>query len=82
MAARLKTGAGAGQYKRRAWSSETPFAVLKTVMNFRQFLLRGLKKADLELRWMATAYNLVKILRFKASAALKTVLEADPVATC
>lgn len=42
-------------------------------MNFRQFLLRGLKKADLELRWMATAYHLVKILRFKASAALKTV---------
>jgi hypothetical protein len=67
MAARMGSPAGKEQYKKRAWSSETPFAVLKTTMNFRGFLLRGLKKVTTELRWAATAYNIVKIVRFKAS---------------
>jgi transposase len=76
MAARMSTEEGAEQYKRRAWAAETPFGVFKTTMNFRQFLLRGLKKAAMELRWMATAYNLVKLIRFKAAAALKTATAA------
>ena len=64
----MKTDEGRKQYKRRAWSAETPFAVLKSTMNFRRFPLRGLAKAGLELQWTALAYNLRKIMRFKRTA--------------
>jgi transposase len=68
-AARLNTETGRAQYRRRSPVAETPFAVLKTTMNFRQFLLRGLAKVKQELCWAATAYNLVKLMRFKAALA-------------
>jgi transposase len=68
-AARLGSKAGRRQYQRRSWAAETPFAVLKTTMNFRQFLLRGLTKVKQELCWAATAYNLMKLVRFKAARA-------------
>ncbi len=45
MAARMKTAEGRKQYKRRASSAETPFAVMKSTMNFHRFLLRGLAKS-------------------------------------
>jgi transposase len=67
--ARLNTPEGRAQYRRRSWVAETPFAVLKTTMNFRQFLLRGLIKVRQELRWAVTAYNLMKLMRFKAAQA-------------
>jgi hypothetical protein len=70
MKQRMESDAGKAQYKKRAWSAETPFAVLKAVMNFRRFLLRGLKKAGQELRWAAIAYNLKKLIAFKAAAAM------------
>ena len=70
MACRMKSQEGRAQYKRRAHVAETPFAVFKTVMNFRQFLLRGLKKVNIEQRWICTAYNLMKLIRFKAARTL------------
>jgi transposase len=72
-AARMKTEEGRAQYKRRAHGAETPFANLKSKMNFRQFLLRGLEKVEIELRWAAAAYNVIKIMRFKAAQAAKTL---------
>ena len=42
---------------------ETPFAFIKSWMNFRQFLLRGLAKVNTEWRWACTAYNLRKLVR-------------------
>jgi transposase len=68
-AARLNTPEGRAKYRRRASVAETPFAVLKTTMNFRQFLLRGLVKVRQELCWAVTAYNLMKLMRFKATPA-------------
>lgn len=68
-AARLNSDEGRQQYQRRSWAAETPFAVLKTTMNFRQLLLRGLEKVKQELTWAATAFNLVKLVRFKALSA-------------
>jgi len=65
MKARMAGESGRRQYNRRAWSSETPFAVFKTAMNFGRFLLRGIEKVTQELRWEATAYNLMKIVRFR-----------------
>ena len=65
MAQRLGSEPGQTQYKRRAHAAETPFAVFKTVMNFRQFLLRGLEKVNLEQRWISLAYNLMKLVRHR-----------------
>jgi len=79
MACRMKSPQGRVQYKRRSHVAETPFAVFKTVMNFRQFLLRGLKKVNIEQRWICTAYNLMKLMRFKAAQILATtILAAAP----
>jgi hypothetical protein len=74
--ARMSTEAGQATYGRRNWLCETPFGLIKTVMNFRQFLLRGLKKVKTEWLWACTAYNLRKLvsdvqrLRGKVVAAL------------
>jgi Transposase DDE domain len=57
------------RYKRRSHVAETPFAVLKARMNLRQFLLRGLPKVEMELRWAGIAYNLMKLVNFKARTA-------------
>ena len=63
MAARMDTEAGRAAYRRRGPVSETPFAVLKSVMNLRQYLLRGLEKVKIETDWAVTALNLVKLTR-------------------
>jgi transposase len=77
MASRIKSEEGRAQYKRRSHAAETPFAVFKTVMNFRQFLLRGLKKVNMEQRWIAIAYNLQKLARFKATQ-IQAAMAAAP----
>lgn len=68
MAKRMESEPGKASYKRRSHAAETPFAVFKTVMNFRQFLLRGLKKVNIEQMWISVAYNLMKLRRHCASA--------------
>jgi transposase len=78
MAQRMKSEEGKAQYKRRAHAAETPFAVFKTVMNFRQFLLRGLEKVNIEQRWISIAYNLKKLMRYKA-AQIQTAMNGSPV---
>jgi transposase len=76
LAAKMKTDEGKAQYKRRAHVAETPNAVLKTRMSLRQFLLRGLKKVEMELRWAAIAYNVVKLVNFKAGTTASAPLAA------
>ena len=70
VASRMSSEQGRAQYNRRYHVAETPFAVFKTVMNFRQFLLRGLKKVAMEQRWISIAYNLMKLMRFKGARIL------------
>ena len=70
MAARMKSEEGRAQYRRRSHAAETPLAVFKTVMNFRQLLVRGLRKVNLEQSWISIAYNLMKLVRFKAARLL------------
>ena len=62
----MDTEAGRAAYRRRGPVSETPFAVLKSVMNLRQYLLRGLEKVKIETDWAVTALNLVKLTRLTA----------------
>jgi transposase len=72
MAGRMKGEEGKAQYQRRAHAAETPFAVFKTVMNFRQFLLRGLEKVNMEQRWICIAYNLRKLMAYKLAQRLES----------
>lgn len=62
-AARMKTYAGRELYNQRPRIAETPFAILKSIMGLRRFLLRGLEKVKTEWRWACTAFNLGKLLR-------------------
>lgn len=50
-------------YNQRPRIAETPFGILKSIMGFRQFLLRGLEKVKTEWLWAATAFNLMKLSR-------------------
>jgi len=81
MAQRMASEAGKAQYKRRSHAAETPFADLKAKMGLRQFLLRGLAKVEQELRWAATAYNLMKLVRRKAADAAAAAMAAATAAT-
>lgn len=63
-AARMATASARQHYRLRGQIAETPFAILKSVMGLRQFLLRGLEKVKTEWRWAATAFNLGKLMRY------------------
>ncbi len=54
---RLKTSAGKALYKLRQQTVEPVFGIIKSVLGFRQFLLRGLAKASLEWELVCLAYN-------------------------
>ena len=48
MAFRLKTQAGRTVYKKRKETVEPVFGIIKTILGFRGFLLRGLDKVSIE----------------------------------
>jgi len=58
---RLKTAAGRAKYKLRQQTVEPVFGIIKSVMGFRQFLLRGVEKVGLEWKWVCLAYNLKRL---------------------
>ena len=62
-AARMSTPAARELYRQRPRIAETPFAILKSIMGLRQFLLRGLEKVQTEWLWAVTAFNLMKLVR-------------------
>ncbi len=49
---RLKTAAGRAKYKLRQQTVEPVFGIIKSVLGFRQFLLRGREKVALEWQWV------------------------------
>lgn len=63
VASRMSTASSRELYNQRPHIAETPFAILKSVMGLRQFLLRGLEKVKTEWCWATTAFNLVKLVR-------------------
>lgn len=71
MTHRLKTKAGAACYAVRKQTVEPVFGVIKSVMGFRQFSLRGLKKVSGEWALVCLAWNLKRmaILRLKTEKA-------------
>lgn len=58
MAYRLETLAGKAFYGRRKGTAEPIFGIIKHVLGFRQFLMRGLEKAAGEFTLVASALNI------------------------
>lgn len=61
MVYRLKTKAGQAIYKKRKETVEPVFGIIKTVLKFQQFMLRGLEKVAVEWDLITTAYNLKRL---------------------
>ena len=61
MAHRLKTKAGRAAYALRKQTVEPVFGIIKSVMGFRQFLLRGLEKVTGEWSLVCLAWNIKRM---------------------
>lgn len=61
MAHRLKTKAGRAAYALRKQTVEPVFGIIKSVLGFRQFLLRGLDQVTGEWRLVCLAWNLKRM---------------------
>ena len=63
MAHKLRTAAGRAIYRRRKCTVEPVFGIIKEVLGFRQFSLRGLPQAAGEWCLVCLAYNLTRLHR-------------------
>ena len=61
MSHRLRTKEGKAIYKKRKETVEPVFGIIKSVMGFRQFYLRGLDKVNLEWNLVTLAYNFKRL---------------------
>jgi transposase len=69
MAHRLKTAAGRTLYRLRKQTVEPVFGIIKEVLGFRRFSLRGHAKVSLEWTLVCVSYNLKRLFTLKTSAA-------------
>src|SRR5271157_3463669 len=60
---RLQTAAGKAKYKLRQQTVEPVFGIIKSVLGFRQFFLRGKEKVGLEWKLVCLAYNFKRLHR-------------------
>jgi transposase len=58
---RLQTSVGKAKYKLRQQTVEPVFGIIKSIMGFRRFLLRGKEKVGLEWKLVCVAYNLKRL---------------------
>jgi transposase len=70
---RLQTTAGRNLYKLRQQTVEPVFGIIKSVLGFRQFRLRGREKVALEWTLVCLAYNLKRLHRLGAGLKLAVV---------
>ena len=66
MAHRLKTREGRSLYALRKQTPEPVFGIIKSVMGFRQFLLRGLEKANGEWNLVTMSWNIRRMFTLQA----------------
>jgi hypothetical protein len=64
--------------KHRRETAEHPFGTMKWLMAHPRFLLRGLKKAKVELALGVLCYNLKRVINILGVAALLQALEPSP----
>jgi transposase len=69
MAHRMKTQTGKTLYKLRKQTVEPVFGIIKEVLGFRRFLLRGREKVSLEWLLVCVSYNLKRMFTLKKLAA-------------
>ena len=69
MADKLKTEEGKARYRKRACTVEPVLGIIKSVLGFRQFLLRGLGKVCGEWNLVCLAYNLKRLHRLRQAVA-------------
>jgi transposase len=69
MAHRLKTALGQALYRLRKQTVEPVFGIIKEVMGFRRFKLRGWAKVSLEWTLVCVSYNLKRLFTLKNLAA-------------
>ena len=65
MQEKLRSEAGKQIYRRRKSTVEPVFGIIKEVLGFRQFLLRGMQKVSLEWDLVCTAYNVKRLWALK-----------------
>lgn len=63
MKAKLATDEGRAKYRLRQQTVEPVFGIVKHVMGFRQFLLRGIGKVNCEWQLVCLAYNIKRLHR-------------------
>jgi hypothetical protein len=61
MAARMREEDAKRLYRKRKQTVEPVFGIVKHAMGFRQFLLRGIEKVELEWQLVLCAYNLKRL---------------------
>ena len=66
---RLRTKAGRALYALRKQTVEPVFGIIKAVMGFRRFMLRGRAKVSLEWTLVCVSYNLKRMFTLKNLAA-------------
>ena len=75
---RLKTLVGKAIYAKRKSTVEPVFGIIKAVMGFRRFLLRGMRKVALEWSLVTLAYNFRRLARLTAVAATRSASGLAP----
>jgi len=65
---RVSTREGKAKYKLRQQTVEPVFGIIKEVMGFRRFSLRGMVKVGLEWTLVCLAYNLRRLHRMELAA--------------
>jgi transposase len=74
MARKLKTRRGKEIYKKRKETVEPVFGIIKSVMGFRQFMLRGIEKVNTEWALVRVAYNFKRLHRLLGGKSLTECL--------
>jgi len=74
MARKLQTKKGKEVYKKRKETVEPVFGIIKSVMGFRQFMLRGIDKVNTEWSLVRVAYNFKRLHRLMAGVRLSECL--------
>jgi hypothetical protein len=69
MAHRVATRSGRARYRLRQQTVEPAFGIIKGVLGFRRFSLRGLEKASLEWTLVSLAYNFKRLFNLGARLA-------------
>jgi transposase len=67
MKQKLGTGQAKAKYKRRKCTVETVFGIIKNVLGFNRFLLRGIEKVKTEWLLVSLAYNCKRLCNLKSA---------------